>query len=142
MTEPEHTPMDPEAEAAMLEALRRDVNALPARISRARQIARGAEDAAKAAQLAHHGALAAHRVAMDEVTARQVAEHEARKKELAVQSAELAERERSLETESRRGCCSRRARPRSCCRSRRDFGRPLQGPKCTWIRERRNRRPR
>jgi hypothetical protein len=94
--------MDLEAEAAMLEALVRDVHALPGRISRARQIAQEADAKAKAAELAHHGALSAHRLAMDEVTARQVVEHESRKRELAVQSAELAERERAVEEKDQR----------------------------------------
>lgn len=45
---------------------------------------------------------AAHEKHLSAMTSRQVAEHEARKKELAAQSAELAERERNLEAESRR----------------------------------------
>jgi chromosome segregation ATPase len=102
MTDPEHTPMDPAAEAALLEQLANDLRAMPARIKRARQLAQEADDQAKERWAANRAELAGHRAAIEELTAQQVGEHEARKKELAAQRAELAERERELAAERQR----------------------------------------
>jgi hypothetical protein len=105
MTDPEHTPkyLDLETETEMFEALARDLAAMPARIRRARQLAQDADDKAAERWAANRAELAGHRAAIEELSARQTAEHEARKKELAVQRAELAERERAADEKFQRG---------------------------------------
>jgi chromosome segregation ATPase len=94
--------MDLEAEAAMLEALRRDVNALPARLARAREIERDATARAEASVAAHQGQLAQHRVELDGLTEKHKVECADRERELRARESAVAERERELEAKQQR----------------------------------------
>jgi predicted glycoside hydrolase/deacetylase ChbG (UPF0249 family) len=103
MSDPEHTPMDPEAEAAMLEALARDLAAMPARIKRAREVEQTAIDAANK----QRGQLALERQEHDRFIDDSTAKHQAkcaeRERELRVRESALAERERAADEKFQRG---------------------------------------
>jgi hypothetical protein len=100
----EHTPkyLDLEAETEMLEALARDLAAMPARIKRAREIAQEADDKAKERWAVNRAELAGHKAGLDELSARQQEEHSARLQEITRREAALAERERALDAERQR----------------------------------------
>jgi hypothetical protein len=98
----EHTPMDPEAEAALIEQLRNDVNALPGRLARFRQIERDAIAAKEAAVAAHRVELAAHKAAIDEAVAKHRAECAARDTELRGRESNVAAAEQALLDQSRK----------------------------------------
>jgi hypothetical protein len=90
--------MNETEETEMLEALRRDVNALPARLKRVRDLEREVNDREKAAAAAHHGAM----VELDGLTAAHEAKCAEREHGLANREAALVERERTVEEKAQR----------------------------------------
>jgi hypothetical protein len=102
MSDPEHTPMDPAAEAALLESLANDLRALPARLARARETERQATAKAKLAEAKHAVVLSAHQAEIDRLDEQHRQKCADRERELRARESALAERERELAAERQR----------------------------------------
>lgn len=94
--------MDLETETEMLETLARDLAAMPARISRARQIAQDAENKATAAETGYQVERGAHQAALDEAMEKHKAAIAKDKDEIARAHAAIAVERRELAEERSR----------------------------------------